>query len=149
MFPSVPRSLLILLCVSLFVSGKAHADEPRRLSSSQLLMQIIDTVVEHHIEAPTRQQMVLDAIRYVAQEQGKVTPPGLSQQVSSADRTALERLLAQAIPRSPISNVSDNRDFDKIRRIVEAIVPGGVSLTSRQDTDLASTHQPSSERTHS
>ena len=65
---SVPRSLLMMLCFSLFAPCSAHAEELRASSPAQLLMQVIDTVVEHHIDAPTRQQMVLDAIRYVAEE---------------------------------------------------------------------------------
>jgi carboxyl-terminal processing protease len=82
---------LVALAIGVASPRTTLADEPSRDSSTQsgvrpglamLVQNVIDTVLEHHVDPPARQQMILTAIKAVYKAAGVPVPGGLSRRVS-------------------------------------------------------------------
>lgn len=133
MLLSIFRSTLLVSCLMLLLPAGARADKPQAVSTAKLLMQVFHTIVEHHIEAPTRQQLVLDTIRHVAQQKGQVPAPDLSSRISSADPEQLESLLARELSRY-LDAIALQRDAaSQTRSIAEFLNSRNILITSKED----------------
>ena len=87
---------------------------------------ITDAVLTHHIDPPTRQQMILSGIQALYQATGLPLPPGLSRRVSSVTTlTQLNSLLVDIWPPKPAkaSTVAAREQafFDGVLRDVAGI----------------------------
>ena len=71
---------------------------PRRNRAEETeyqLIAVIDAIVEHHVDPPTRQQLIHDSLRRAASISNTVLPPGIAQEISSAAPDTLTELLRQ------------------------------------------------------
>ena len=82
---------LVALAISVAYPRTALADEPSGGPSkpspvppglAMLVENVIDTVLEHHIDPPARQQMILTGIKALYKAAGVPVPVGLSRRVS-------------------------------------------------------------------
>ena len=104
--------------------GAAHAttslaDEPSKATSqpstvppglSTLAHQVIDLVMEHHVDPPARQQMILTGMKAVYKAAGTPSPDGLSRRVSMVvTPEQLGNLLGEIWPSSTSANRSRAR----------------------------------------
>ena len=83
---------LVALAIGAGFPRATLADEPPQGTSKRssftpglaaLAQNLIDTVLEHHIDPPARQQMILTGIKAVYKTAGPPVPDGLSRRVSS------------------------------------------------------------------
>ena len=83
---------LIAAVMTTVGSRAALVDEPSKTPSKasqvspglvKLVQNITDTVLEHHIDPPARQQMILSGIKALYSAAGAAVPDGLSRRVSS------------------------------------------------------------------
>jgi len=134
MLRSIPRFMLPVFGLLFLLPAKIPAEEPKAAAdAARLLMQVIDTVVEHHIEAPTRQQMVLNVLRHIAAQEKTVPSPGLSQRISAADPADLETLLAHELS-AYLEDADAAENFP--RRAIsfaEFVVPGHLQIQTREE----------------
>ena len=92
----------------------AIADEPSPTPSRHKLPpdfakrigEITDAVLEHHIDPPARQQMILGGVKSPVQGPGLPVPPGLSRRVSALSTPEqLATFLADIWPKSTAKSV--------------------------------------------
>lgn len=133
MLRSIGHSMLPVFCLLLLGPANMSADELKATATAQLMMQVIDCVAEHHIEAPTRQQMVLELIKYVAFKEKKLPPPGLSQRISSVDPDTLGELLAEELSNYIESNDSPTRVAALLNEVAGVCRFSNVRMTSLKD----------------
>ncbi|MBD3673916.1 MAG: PDZ domain-containing protein [Planctomycetaceae bacterium] len=133
MLRSLGHSMLPVFCLLLLGPANMSADEPKAVATARLLMQVIDSVTEHHIEALTRQQMVLEIILHFAAEEKKSPPPGLSRRISSVDPDNLGTLLAEELSKYIEEGDSPTSSASLLDEIAEFFRFSDVSITSLQD----------------
>jgi len=118
MKPQIGRTMIGLIVVSVAIAGSraASADgpEPATVNASQLptglagrIQHITDVVLEHHIDPPARQQMILSGVKALYKAAGMPVPLGLSSRVSTVTtQKELGTLLAEAWPKSTAKPVA-------------------------------------------
>ena len=104
------QARFVALVVAVFSCIEAaRADEPSPTSSStapkvppdlaRRIGEITDAVLQHHIDPPARQQMILAGVKALYRASGAQTPAGLSRRVSSlATPEQLAGLLVEIWP---------------------------------------------------
>ncbi|MGH7127894.1 MAG: S41 family peptidase, partial [Planctomycetaceae bacterium] len=116
--------------------GRAEDTESAGESSApQRMLAVIDTVLEHHIDPPTRQQMVLDLVRQMHTQTGEPVPTGLSRRVSRLTETEdlhalLSEFWTEARTRSKLP--PDRLELFVLSNMLEGL-PGEANLTSAKD----------------
>jgi carboxyl-terminal processing protease len=108
-----------------------RAELPKRV------LEITDVVLEHHVDPPARQQMILDGIKSLYRKAGVPIPQGLSRRISelaTADQTAA--FLMGAYPNSAAGSVSAQALEESLIEGLLASVPGQARLISAKDRNV-------------
>ena len=91
-------------------------------------------MLEHHIDPPARQQMILSGIKALYRTAGMPVPPGLGGRVSAvATPDQLAALLADAWPKSTAKPVAVRTLEEALFEGLLADVPGGAELMTAKD----------------
>ena len=96
---------------------------------------IMDAVLDHHVSAPTRQQMMLDGLRALYKAAGATQPPGLARRTSAATSADQFAALVDEAWRAR-SNTKGAAKPDIEELFTSALlrgVPGGARLISAKD----------------
>lgn len=102
------------------------------------IQEITDAVLEHHIDPPARQEMILDGIKGLYQAAGLPAPLGLSRRVSAISTPEqLAVLLADLWPKSSARPVSARSLEEALLDGLLASVSGGAHLISAKDRRVA------------
>jgi C-terminal peptidase prc len=108
------------------------ADVARRLD------EITDTVLQHHIDPPARQQMILGGLKALYETSARPVPAGLSRRVSSlATREQLGALLVEVWPQAPAKASSADGLADAVFRGAMSTLAGGAYLISAKERKVA------------
>jgi len=111
---------------------KVPADLAKRV------LEITDAVLEHHIDPPTRQQMVLGGIKALYRKAGLPVPGGLSRRISElATREQLAAFLAGAYRKSTAETVSAKALEQSLFSGLLESVPGNAQMISAKDRKVA------------
>jgi len=140
----IQKILTCLITVSAAIivcSQAAIADQPSRAPSPKLpadfarrIGEITDAVLEHHIDPPARQQMILGGIKAVYKAVGLPAPRGLSQRVSALSTPdQLATLLADIWPKSTAKPAAVTKLEEVFFEGLLAGVPGGARLISAKE----------------
>ncbi len=112
-------------------SASAHKT-PAELAKR--VVEITDAVLDHHVDPPTRQQMMLDGIKALYRKAGSPLPDGLSRRISeitNSEQTAA--FLARVYPKSVTGKISAAAlDESLIEGLLEG-VPGEAHLISAKE----------------
>ena len=94
-------------------------------------MAVTDVILEHHIDPPTRQQMILDAIKGLYAAAGMRTPGGMSSRVSAlTSHEQLSALLAETSQLSHLQGLSNEALQQSLFDCLTQSVPGDAELVS-------------------
>jgi carboxyl-terminal processing protease len=97
-----------------------------------------DAVLEHHIDPPARQQMVLDGLKGLYAAAGVPLPAGRARRVSTvATPEQLAALLAEAWPHPAKADVTRKQLEESLIEGLLSGVPGGASLASTKELKVA------------
>lgn len=108
-----------------------QADAGRRL------MAVIDAVIEHHFDPPTRQQLVLEALRRAAAQNNRDLPPGLSRKISSAPPDSLTEIMVQQLGRIAASDDRNKKSVQAVALPLSQLLPDGVYVMSADQHRVA------------
>jgi carboxyl-terminal processing protease len=98
------------------------------------VQEITDAVLEHHIDPPARQQMILSGIKALYHAAGVPVPSGLSRRVSAlATPEQLVTFLADAWPKATAKLVEAKPLEDALLNGLLRNVPGGAELISDKE----------------
>jgi len=132
------RNALPFICVMLSVvvrpalaePDSAAADSERTQQLVNDTLELVELVLEHHVQPPTRQEMVLSIARFVY---GADVPSGLSRHVSDAvDRDDLRAILEAAFAgREKLSLAS-------LQFALNRVVSGGISILAAEEQRVQS-----------
>ena len=109
-------SVLSLLCLVAFSSPMlADGNRSENATSGSEVNAIIDVVLDHHIDPPTKQEMVLSGVRALFSAAGKPMPRGVSREISELSTPELiEEYVSKVVA-----------EFDMVPR-ADAILMGGM-----------------------
>lgn len=119
--------------------GQDSLSEPARPETSLAarVRPVIEAVMEHHIDPPTRQQLVLEILRGAAESGGQRSPGDLSPRISDAvDADALYNLLAVELERQGLNKQPSDEMIATVFERLSAVVPGGVQIVSQKDHNV-------------
>ena len=95
---------------------------------------IIEAVMEHHIEPPTRQQLVLEVLRAVADATHQRLPPEMSVQISTiGDADAIYSLLNEELERLGLNGQSADWMKAAVLDRLSRVVPGGLEIVLQSE----------------
>ena len=101
---------------------------------TEYVRDIIEAVMEHHIDPPTRQQLILELLRGVAEAKSDRLPSDLSTRISAiSDTDALYKLLDDEL--AQFGNSADSKlriDKYALARLKQ-VVPGGLQLVPQKE----------------
>ena len=98
---------------------------------------VIEAVMEHHIDPPTRQQLVLEILRGAAESRDQRSPGDLSPRISDVvDADALYNLLAVELERQGLNEQPSEEMIATVFERLSAVVPGGLQIVSQKDHDV-------------
>ena len=145
--------LATLLCLLAFAmaasSGSVRADGPGPSSATvpapampadlaRQVQEITDAVLEHHIDPPARQQMVLSGIKAMYRAAGVAGPPGLGRRASAVlTPEQLATLLNEVWPKTTAKPVAEKALEDALLEGLVAAVPGDTELMTAKDARVA------------
>ncbi|MGO9465680.1 MAG: S41 family peptidase [Isosphaeraceae bacterium] len=102
------------------------------------VLEITDAVLEHHIDPPTRQQMVLGGIKALYRKAGLPVPRGLSRRISELATTKqIESFLVSAFPKAVAEAVSAEALEQTLFSALLESVPGDARLISAKERKVA------------
>jgi carboxyl-terminal processing protease len=105
---------------------------------AQRVQAITDAVLEHHIDPPARQQMILAGIKALYGAAGVQAPGGLSRRVSGvATREQIAAILAEVWPQTTARTVSATTLEEALCEGLLACVAGGAHLVSASDRTVS------------
>ena len=114
------------------LSPKLLPDLPKRVQ------EITEVVLEHHIDPPARQQMILSGIKALYQAAGLPAPAGLGRRVSAvATPEQLAAILADAWPKTTEEPVAAQKLEDALLQGLLAAVPGDAELMTAKESKVA------------
>lgn len=119
--------------------GLDAPSEPARSGTSLAarVRPVIEAVMEHHIDPPTRQQLVLEILRGAAELGGQRSPGDLSPRISdTVDAEALYHLLAVELERIGLNDQPSDKIIDGVFERLGEAVPGGIQLISQKDYNV-------------
>ncbi len=143
-----PSSILVGLVGVLLICGsfrQAAADSKgpteAKLESPQELgkhiQDLTDTVLQHHLDPPARQQMVLAGIKGLYQAAGLPVPAGLSRRVSALTTPdQLTALLVELWPAKPAKAIRTGDLGEALVNGLLASVPGGVEIVPAKEHEV-------------
>ncbi len=119
----------------------AMAGDPAPKPSPDLakrVQEITDAVLDHHIDPPARQQMILSGIKALYQASGVPVPSGLSRRVSSLTTPEqLAELLQDSWPKVTAGPVATRKLEEALFDGLLTVVPGGAELISAKERKVA------------
>jgi hypothetical protein len=146
----IARTLFSLIAVSVAASADSHAaiaGEPAQAPSTsshappdlaRRIQDITDAVLDHHIDPPARQQMILSGIKGLYRAAGLPLPPGLGRRVSALSTAEqLAALLADVWPQAPAATVSTKALEKALQEGLLASVSGRAQLLSAKERKVA------------
>ena len=140
---------VLILVVPIFVQRSlayAHDTSPKPSSTeakvpadlARRIGEVTDAVLQHHIDPPARQQMILGGIKALYQASGVPVPAGLSRRISAlATPEQLAALIAELWPKSVSKTLSTRTLEDALFDGLLGSVPGGGHLLSARDRKVA------------
>lgn len=129
------RSLLTLLALATGPAALAHATEE---SLADRFRAICDAVQTHHVEGPTRQQMIHAGIVAMYHAVEKATPGGLGERISDLNtHEQFAALLAEVRPEPGASATTDAALDRAFLDGVSASVPGGLTIMEAKESRVA------------
>jgi len=136
-----PRGLLLVLAAILVSTHFGFAGEARKPAETQSgdsiaqgLLAISDVVLQHHIDPPTRQQMLLMGIKAALNKEELPQPHGLSRTVSSLARKQLVEFIGDAVTKSALSAPEFEAEF---LTGMLSTVPGNASILPMNEVKVA------------
>ena len=141
------RSCLFLLIGLLFslavfpVSATAQETEqkekPIGLSHDNRLRELLEAIQAHHIQPPTRQQMILETVKLAANHQKSPVPTGFSARLSAlSDLDSMYALMNEELTRSGASKLQDF-EFDELMLSgLSHVVDGGFALVRQKEHNV-------------
>ncbi len=131
-----PRILLTLACLAAAGSAVRADDVPDGFAAR--IWTITDVVLDHHVNPPTRQQMILNGLQAVYASVGVPVPSGLARKVS---RTTSVEQLAALLDLDVRPKAASNERPESIRpRFAEvftqgmlASIPGGSQILTAKE----------------
>jgi carboxyl-terminal processing protease len=119
-------------------SGAAGPDVPRSEHLAMRARAICDTVLAHHVEAPTRQQMLHAGIVAMHRAVGKPLPAGLGERISGLTTPdQFSALLADVRPATGGEAATDAALDQAFLDGLAASVPGGLELLEGKESKVA------------
>lgn len=122
-----------------FLRGQDAPSEPAEPGTSLAarVRPVIEAVMEHHIDPPTRQQLVLEVLRGAAELEGQLSPGDLSPRISDTiDADALYQLLAVELERMGLNEQPSDKIIDGVFERLSEAVPGGIQIVSQKDHNV-------------
>jgi carboxyl-terminal processing protease len=102
------------------------------------VQEITDAVLEHHIDPPARQQMVLSGIKALYRAAGVAGPPGLGRRASAVSTPEqLATLLNEVWPKTTAKPVAVKALEDALLEGLVAAVPGDTELMTAKEARVA------------
>ena len=102
------------------------------------VQEVTDTVLEHHIDPPARQQMILSGIKALYRAAGVPVPLGLGRRVSAVTTPEqLAALLEEVWPKSTAKSVAAKELEEALLEGLLAAVPGGAELMTAKESKVA------------
>lgn len=139
---------LWMLTCGLAAPGPAQEPAPAKnvlfaKSLNALIRSVTETVLASHIEPPTRQQMVLDVIRYIAIATDRTVSPELAAAISNAkDAEGIYQLLAFELTNLGVTETESTVDLKVIEAAYHSCLYYGFHFVSesnaRAEEQLAS-----------
>jgi carboxyl-terminal processing protease len=143
------HTLICFFALAAFVdSPRVTADEPSRTPSastskfspdlSKRVIEITDAVLEHHIDPPALQQMILGGAKGLYRAAGLPVRSGLGRQVSAViTPEQVGTLIADIWPKSAAKNLSSKALEQALLEGLLHEVAGGAELISAKDRKVA------------
>ncbi len=119
------------------VQAEEDVDPPLRLAHDGRLRELMEAVQTHHIQPPTRQQMIFDVINAFAKHQKSPVPAGFSAQLSAEnDVERLYAMMQEELARSKATKLTDEQ-FDNIAvHAVADATNGGLAMIRSKDHNV-------------
>jgi len=114
----------------------ARASSPPKLPADLVkrVVEISDIVLEHHVDPPTRQQMVLAGVKGLYRAAGVPVPPGLSRRVSAlASPEQLAAFVADIWPKSTAKPSTPQALAEAMLGGLLGSIPGGAHLIPEKE----------------
>jgi carboxyl-terminal processing protease len=113
------------------------SSKPARKAPAELarqIMEITDAVLEHHVDPPTRQQMILDGVKALYRKAGLPVPQGLSRRISElANSDRIATLLADVYSKIATGTVPAQALDESLTEGLLQSVSGDARLVSAKD----------------
>lgn len=122
---------------ALVVQAADDVDPPLRLAHDGRLRELMEAVQTHHIQPPTRQQMIFDVLNAFAKHQKSPVPAGFSAKLSAEnDIERLYALMQEELSRSRATELTDEQ-FDNIAlHAVADATYGGLDVIRSKDHNV-------------
>ncbi|MDA1229250.1 MAG: PDZ domain-containing protein [Planctomycetota bacterium] len=123
-------AMLLTIGSTRILGQDAAAEAPVDHSLNSLhARDIIEAVMEHHVDPPTRQQLILEVLRGVAEAESDRLPSDLSTRISAiSDTDSLYSFLDAERERLTVKGQSAFRIDTHVLARLNRIVPGGVRI---------------------
>lgn len=125
---------MLLSVVALLGSGPEESAS-QSLLTSRMLTDVVEVVLQQHIDPPTRQQLVLETLRAASAAVGTATAGDLSLRISNAENAdVLYKLLSDELRRlySPNDPQRELIRQAALQRLSE-VIPGGLRVIPKKD----------------
>lgn len=129
----------LLFSVAVFPAAATPQDtepseKPIGLSHDNRLRELLEAIQAHHIQPPTRQQMILETVKLAAVHQKSPVPTGFSARLSAlSDLDAMYALMNDELNRSGASQLPENEFDDLMLSGLSKVVDGGFALVRQKD----------------
>ncbi len=144
LIPNTLTRLVMFSVIAIVYSQSALADDPSPTPSTsspkytadlaKRIGEVTDAVLEHHIDPPARQQMILGGIKALYSAAGLPAPVGLSRRVSAVSTPdQLATVLADLCPTLDAKSVAATNPEKAFIEGMLAGVSGGARLVSAKD----------------
>lgn len=130
------RRLLSVLTLCLLISTPADAGDARPSAGAvDETLELCELILRHHVLPPTRQEMLVSALRNVYRKAGTPFPLDLSQQFSDATSPdELREIMVDQIDSLPAQDRIRNEKLgETLRRGLFAVVPGHVGVMAAEN----------------
>jgi carboxyl-terminal processing protease len=119
-------------------AGRPEAASPVPREFARRVEAVTDTVLDHHIDPPARQQMILAGLKAVYASAGVPMPADMARRVSAlATPEQTAAFLAEAWPRPTAGKAAIQSPEDAFVHGMLAAVPGGGTLLSAKERKVA------------
>ena len=131
-------------CAALLVAAQAALVCGQESASAEAIPQesgvedptrdVIESIIAHHIEPPTRQQLVLEVLRGIAEATSQQLPRDLSTRISGISNIdAIYSLLNEEKERLGLIGQPNEKVDMAVQQRLNRVVPGGVQIILKRD----------------